>query len=48
MLKIDTDTHFTPIDAVNEVDPAFGEVGLILVRGILRDAHTLQARHPRY
>lgn len=27
MLKIDTDTHFTPIDAFNEVDPAFREVG---------------------
>ncbi len=27
MLKIDTDTHFTPLDAFDEVDPAYADVG---------------------
>jgi hypothetical protein len=27
MLKIDSDTHFTPIDAYDEIDPAYAEVG---------------------
>ena len=27
MIRIDSDSHFTPLDAFNEVDPRYAEIG---------------------